>query len=122
MESAFCTRWIHPPLSISRRTRFQLNRYVSSSLQYNDDDNKTSSCTATETCLVIIVSQYAGSSTPSEEIRMIQTLQSREHHCQTEQNQSYHPFRFGLDSLAFNHLIVVLPQAPGFGALQKTHG
>ena len=51
-------------------------------MQYNDDANKKSSCTATETCLVIIVSQCAGFSTPSEEIRMIQTLQSKEYHCQ----------------------------------------
>lgn len=97
---------------------------------------------------------------------MVQTLQSKEHHCQVSTHltlfpktkmidnchrlnrtkyiaretlssvetkntasrkcragaKAQHSFRFGLDSLAFNYLIVVLPQAPGFGALRETHG
>ncbi|PYH29981.1 uncharacterized protein BO87DRAFT_430057 [Aspergillus neoniger CBS 115656] len=36
--------------------------------------------------------------------------------------KAQHSFRFGLDSLAFNYLIVVLPQAPGFGALRRIQG
>ena len=125
-------------------------------------------CTEKKTCLVIIVSQCAGSSTPSEEIRTIQTLQSKEYHCQVlthltlfpktkmidnchRLNRTKHTTRETLSSvereripppenaelalklntvsgsdwtacLALNYLIVVLQQAPGFGALRNTHG